>query len=426
MLAVTDASGNVKERYAYDPWGLRKNPADWSQLDNRKSFLFSRGYTLHEHLDDYGLINMNGRVYDPLMAQFLSPDPYIQAPGSWLNYNRYAYCYNNPLVYTDPSGEFFIPMLIGAAISVITNGVTNVVNDRSFFDGAGTAALIGGIGGAFSFGIGQAAQGMSGFGQVAFQTSAHGYLGGMMSGLNGNSYGSGFLSGAFGSLAATGTGILLQNAGKGTQALGIVGSGAISGGVGAEIAGGDFWDGFRNGAISSGLNHGIHSGLLGEGLMMSSITGRTRHLFGPDAIAIAGTGDVSSGVSVGIEKGGIVVLRGNERGIYSLNDVGIGIGGITVSAGAEVMRLYSSAGKVLRSHFYGNRYEGNLSVTIFDVSVGVTGTLSRHSDGYTVGLGHTIGLDAMPFNIGFNVNKGVTTQYFHQLNSIKNAFNTWW
>lgn len=369
---------------------------------------------------------MNGRVYDPLMAQFLSPDPYIQAPGSWLNYNRYAYCYNNPLVYTDPSGEFFIPMLIGAAISVITNGVTNVVNDRSFFDGAGTAALIGGIGGAFSFGIGQAAQGMSGFGQVAFQTSAHGYLGGMMSGLNGNSYGSGFLSGAFGSLAATGTGTLLQNAGKGTQALGIVGSGAISGGVGAEIAGGDFWDGFRNGAISSGLNHGIHSGLLGEGLMMSSITGRTRHLLGPDAIAIAGTGDVSSGVSVGIEKGGIVVLRGNERGIYSLNDVGIGIGGITVSAGAEVMRLYSSAGKVLRSHFYGNRYEGNLSVTIFDVSVGVTGTLSRHSDGYTVGLGHTIGLDAMPFNIGFNVNKGVTTQYFHQLNSIKNAFNTWW
>ncbi|MGQ1947258.1 hypothetical protein ACT3CD_09195 [Geofilum sp. OHC36d9] len=54
-----------KERYAYDPWGLRKNPTNWSQLDSRPSFLFSRGYTLHEHLDGYGLINMNGRVYDP-------------------------------------------------------------------------------------------------------------------------------------------------------------------------------------------------------------------------------------------------------------------------------------------------------------------------------------------------------------------------
>jgi hypothetical protein len=50
---------------------------------------------------------MNGRVYDPLTAQFLSPDPYIQAPGNWLNYNRYSYCLNNPFKYTDPSGEVF-------------------------------------------------------------------------------------------------------------------------------------------------------------------------------------------------------------------------------------------------------------------------------------------------------------------------------
>ena len=61
---------------------------------------------MHEHLDDFGLINMNGRVFDPLTAQFLSPDNYIQADGNWLNYNRYAYCLNNPLKYTDPSGDF--------------------------------------------------------------------------------------------------------------------------------------------------------------------------------------------------------------------------------------------------------------------------------------------------------------------------------
>jgi len=48
---------------------------------------------------------MNGRVYDPLTAQFFSPDPYVQAPGNWLNYNRYSYCLNNPLIYTDPDGE---------------------------------------------------------------------------------------------------------------------------------------------------------------------------------------------------------------------------------------------------------------------------------------------------------------------------------
>ena len=70
LLAVTDHAGNVKERYAYDPWGHRVNPNDHKQKDTRQSFLFSRGYTMHEHLDEYGLINMNDRMYDPLMGQF--------------------------------------------------------------------------------------------------------------------------------------------------------------------------------------------------------------------------------------------------------------------------------------------------------------------------------------------------------------------
>ena len=73
---------------------------------------------MHEHLDAFGIINMNGRVYDPLTAQFFSPDPYVQAPGNWLNYNRYAYAYGNPFKYTDPSGElqlgpFYLSLYMG-------------------------------------------------------------------------------------------------------------------------------------------------------------------------------------------------------------------------------------------------------------------------------------------------------------------------
>ncbi len=67
--------------------------------------MFDRGYTGHEHLYAFGLINMNGRVYDPLMSSFLSPDNFIQCPDNSQNFNRYAYCLNNPLRYTDPSGE---------------------------------------------------------------------------------------------------------------------------------------------------------------------------------------------------------------------------------------------------------------------------------------------------------------------------------
>ncbi|MBV5281634.1 MAG: RHS repeat-associated core domain-containing protein [Paludibacter sp.] len=104
LIALTDVSGNVVEKYAFDPWGARRNPNDWTQKDTRNSFITNRGYTGHEHLDAFGIINMNGRVYDPLTAMFFSPDPFIQSAGDWKNYNRYSYCMNNPTKYTDPSG----------------------------------------------------------------------------------------------------------------------------------------------------------------------------------------------------------------------------------------------------------------------------------------------------------------------------------
>ena len=61
--------------------------------------------TGHEHLYAFGLINMNGRMYDPLLSSFLSPDNYMQDPTTQQGFNRYAYCMYNLLKYVDPSGE---------------------------------------------------------------------------------------------------------------------------------------------------------------------------------------------------------------------------------------------------------------------------------------------------------------------------------
>ncbi|MEJ2045375.1 MAG: RHS repeat-associated core domain-containing protein, partial [Reinekea sp.] len=52
------------------------------------------------------LIHMQGRVYDPTIGRFLQADPFVQAPGQILSYNRYAYVWNNPLTATDPSGFY--------------------------------------------------------------------------------------------------------------------------------------------------------------------------------------------------------------------------------------------------------------------------------------------------------------------------------
>ena len=94
--------GNTVERLSHDTWGRRRNPVGFG-YDN-VSHTFDRGFTGHEHLSRFGLVNMDGRVYDPVMSCFLSPDLYVPGTADPRSYNRFAYCMHNPLRYVDPSG----------------------------------------------------------------------------------------------------------------------------------------------------------------------------------------------------------------------------------------------------------------------------------------------------------------------------------
>jgi len=97
--------------YSYDDFGnfaLRRKMnspviSETFTYDNINT-TFDRGFCMHEHYRDFNLINMNGRMYDPVMSSFLSPDNYVQEPVSLQSLNRYAYCLYNPLRYIDPSG----------------------------------------------------------------------------------------------------------------------------------------------------------------------------------------------------------------------------------------------------------------------------------------------------------------------------------
>ena len=121
IIAAYYSGGTLYRSFAYDPWGSRRAGNNWTNYQPEPETLITRGYCGHEHLDDFGTINMNGRIYDPRLGRFLSPDPYVQAPYNSQNYNRYSYCLNNPLKYTDPSGDFFwIPFAIGAIIGGYT------------------------------------------------------------------------------------------------------------------------------------------------------------------------------------------------------------------------------------------------------------------------------------------------------------------
>ncbi len=91
----------------YDPFG-RRIDAQNDPLDDSRRGGPRQGYTGHEHDDEYGLINMKGRIYDPEARRFLTPDP-IQQPASSQTHNRYSYVQNNPATLTDATGYVWDP-----------------------------------------------------------------------------------------------------------------------------------------------------------------------------------------------------------------------------------------------------------------------------------------------------------------------------
>ena len=110
---ITNANKQVIRNLHFDPWGNVKTDTDWKEFARGEpgelagTFRFPRGFTGHEHYADLKIINMNGRLYDPVIARFFSPDNFVQAPEFTQSYNRYSYCLNNPLQWVDPSGELF-------------------------------------------------------------------------------------------------------------------------------------------------------------------------------------------------------------------------------------------------------------------------------------------------------------------------------
>jgi len=73
-----------------------------------KKYITNRGFTGHEHYNFFKIINMNGRLYDPVICRFFSPDNFVLDNTFTQDFNRYSYARNNPLKYIDPTGQYIV------------------------------------------------------------------------------------------------------------------------------------------------------------------------------------------------------------------------------------------------------------------------------------------------------------------------------
>ncbi|HOE19205.1 MAG TPA: RHS repeat-associated core domain-containing protein [Syntrophorhabdaceae bacterium] len=261
---VTDGYGNTKETIEYHPYGTYRLRTDLDASFPNVNYTF----TDQEEDDEAGLYNYKARLYDPLLGRFISADSIVPEPGNLQAYNRYSYCLNNPVVYTDPSGHWFgIDDLVSAVIGGIIGGISAAVTGGNILQGTATGAAAGWVAwntmgaatgslltqvvenaytGEVYSAIGFATANMAGCaaGGAAGGTVA----GGMGAGLNGGDIGYGMLRGmGLGALGGTAFGGIDYYYG-GNWTLGRVGAyGAAGGGMG-ELSG----EGFGQGALFAG------------------------------------------------------------------------------------------------------------------------------------------------------------------------------
>lgn len=271
IQAYSDKNGKLVQELSYDAWGRRRSADEWKYYLNipDAKALHDRGFTGHEHLDMFEMINMNGRMYDPMLGRFLSPDPFVQAPDFTQGLNRYIYCLNNPLSLVDPSGyswfsknwKSLVASVVGITVAALVPGgqaigavilkgalggmasglagaLLNGANIGQIAHSAVTGGFWGAASAAASFGVGEFAGK-----DLMKKLLGHSMSQGALSAAQGGNFKHGFISG----LVSAGGGYGLSKAGN-LSKFTLVSANAIIGGTASELGGGKFANGAITGA----------------------------------------------------------------------------------------------------------------------------------------------------------------------------------
>ncbi|NPD83136.1 RHS repeat-associated core domain-containing protein [Lentimicrobium sp. L6] len=409
------------------------------------------GFTGHEHIDLFELVNMNGRIYDPVIARFLSPDPFVQAPENSQGLNRYSYAWNNPLVIIDPSGyinrtqfgAMVAGMIVSAAIIIatagsaspavaaawvtlagaagaLTSGIIMMINSKVSFSQAlpylFMSTIIGGLSGAITAGIGDISLFKSEFLNLIARIPMHGTYQGLMNITQGGKFLHGMIAAAAAQLGGA-VGYINDISESATVGLNMIVS-AVLGGVATKMTGGNF----ANGAITASFivlfNHYVHS------LFRRKLADKIRNsqYWGVDHEGVALPNHYYKAVAMYIDIGGTLtgaeadtgvffILAGKDKGSFvAFKEVAGGAspsGGIGIEFGR--VDFSGPADKFSSTDLFGMRVKSWVSVSVADIG---------RTTGYTIAgyeittTSVTLGISLSPFGpFSGGYNKGEVKPY---------------
>lgn len=278
IMAYSDKSGKLAQELSYDAWGRRRDYDTWTYALHIADFNAwqARGFTAHEHLDIFEMINMDGRMYDHVLGRFMSPDPFVQAPDFTQGLNWYIYCLNNPLSFTDPSGYSWLSdnwksltsAIVGIVVAIIPGGqglgaaiiagalggaaagltgaLLNGANLMQTVKATFTGAFWGAVSGGFNF--------LSADPNLAAKLFKHAFSNMWLEGVRGGNMKHGLLSG----LASAAGGSAIDKYGHGMGRAMKVAANAVVGGTAEELGGGKFANGAITGAFNMLFNDLMH------------------------------------------------------------------------------------------------------------------------------------------------------------------------
>lgn len=182
IIAIVDGTGTEVVNYAYDAWGvLLAISGTMKDTLGTVNPLTYRGYVYDR---ETGLYYLQSRYYDPELGRFINADNRLSdVGGEILGYNMFAYCMNNPVNGSDPTGNwakwFETTVKVVSAVVLVAAVAVTVAAVSAYTAGSATPLAVYGA-------------------TVLLGAALSGINGGIANEAKGNSYFNGYIGGSFG------------------------------------------------------------------------------------------------------------------------------------------------------------------------------------------------------------------------------------